>query len=223
MAASYRTLYNFLYSPLRSHEFKCVYCGEPAACRDHVFPISKVVKGDRIVGVLSELFLTVPCCTECNLLAGDYAPECFDDKLAHIREKLLNRYAKLLRRPEWTEDELKDMAPKFRESIKLDQFTKSLVAYRLEYEAGRVAVAEHATDRTTGRAIVEEIEGEAALIPCRSHQGSQRETVEVWRDVPRGSVEGHAQAGAGIESGVSGSLECDPVGLLGTASGITEA
>lgn len=52
----------------------CVYCGQPATCKDHVFPLHISAKlnmqSDRVRFELKGGLYIVPCCTSCNQIAG---------------------------------------------------------------------------------------------------------------------------------------------------------
>lgn len=73
---------------------KCVYCGRDSEAEDHVLPTS-VAKMLPYFKWPEEILLIVPCCKQCNSIAGSDLFMKFQSKVTHIRHKLKLRASKL--------------------------------------------------------------------------------------------------------------------------------
>lgn len=73
----------------------CAYCGVRADTEDHVFPASAMFDVLRN-GAYEVESLLVPCCKECNSLAGASVHATFNLKLDYIRQQLRERYKRVL-------------------------------------------------------------------------------------------------------------------------------
>lgn len=82
---------------------RCVYCGQPAQCRDHVTPVSYL----RVYRNYNPLE-TVPCCHSCNTLAGDFVAFSIKQKATFLLPKY-RRILNLSRQPRWRESELDEL------------------------------------------------------------------------------------------------------------------
>jgi len=72
----------------------CAYCGARASQVEHVMPAS--VMFDMIKLEIAEPSLIVPSCAECNSLASDSVQYTFVGRREFIRDKLRNKYARIL-------------------------------------------------------------------------------------------------------------------------------
>ena len=103
-------------SSVYHHKFKnvrwCIYCGEPATCRDHVMPLAVATRLDlsdpRVVKRFRSLLVTVPACHDCNAVVSDI----FDfksilDKRRLVKQLLAKRLAKQVAGTSWTRKEAK--------------------------------------------------------------------------------------------------------------------
>lgn len=77
----------------------CIYCDETAEVGDHAWPINAVLRG--YLPRNKDMLVVVPACAECNYLASDYVFETLNEKRKFIRRKLLRKYEKFLRLPDW--------------------------------------------------------------------------------------------------------------------------
>lgn len=116
---------------MEGFEHICVYCGMLADSVDHIIPIS-------ILGKLSNLSNeiesnTIPCCRECNYLAGSSFFQSFADKKTYVNGQIRAKYYKTLRIPEWSKEELKDVGPNARTDICAFIRKKQIILERLEY------------------------------------------------------------------------------------------
>lgn len=100
----------------------CAYCGEPASELEHVVP--------RCAGLPT---WTVPACSDCNNLAAGGVFESFRAKRDFIREAIRRRHAKVLRTPEWDEDELAELGPALRASTAAYTAARAVVLSRLNF------------------------------------------------------------------------------------------
>ena len=91
----------------------CVYCGMLKQCEDHVFPVS--LAAGLSLGhwsVRSELFgglYKVPCCNECNYIAGNKPFRSIIDKRHFIQKELRKKHHKKLATVQWSDDEKEDL------------------------------------------------------------------------------------------------------------------
>ena len=126
------------YSIKRAGKFKllvqqdwCVYCGARATTKDHFAPVSIVASlmtfGARVIGK----FL-IPACGECNCIAGNKIFISVGAKRRYIQDRLKQKYAKLLKMPDWSESELNQLG------YTLRQATLTGLAQR-DYMRARVA------------------------------------------------------------------------------------
>ena len=108
----------------------CHYCGAPANTKDHIIPVSylrnmSTNKARRAIGQ------TVDCCAECNSLLGAKALFTIEERAEEIARMLSRRYKKELDAPVWTDEEIEDLGPSLRESIKGKQFLRNEVMERV--------------------------------------------------------------------------------------------
>jgi hypothetical protein len=91
-----------------SKQKACVYCGARATSKDHFVPISVVSLIADALDYVSGKVL-VPCCGECNSLAGDHVFPTIAAKRRFIHVKLRKRHKRLLEMPQWTDAQLDEM------------------------------------------------------------------------------------------------------------------
>lgn len=108
----------------------CHYCGCPADTTDHIPPLTRYHDALEL-GPFKPV--RVPCCSECNILAGNELHISFVERAAYIKERLAVRYTAQLRVVEWTEDELKEMSYQFRVSLERDLGAKRFIEARIAY------------------------------------------------------------------------------------------
>lgn len=102
LMGKYHSLYNIL-NP--RNPFECFYCGLPATCRDHFPPLSRVERY-RKLGLIHELYLLVPSCTECNSLLGDSLQNDMIERIEYLKQLLRHKYQTEGINKIWTEKEL---------------------------------------------------------------------------------------------------------------------
>jgi hypothetical protein len=82
---------------------------------------------------------TVPCCYECNMLAGAEVFVSLKKKREYIHRKLKERYRELLSMPYWTDEEIDALGPLLCEYIKGSQSKADLIRLRLRWTGGVVS------------------------------------------------------------------------------------
>lgn len=102
----------------------CLYCGEPASCRDHFPPASH-----STVGVL------FPSCLECNLLAGTHHPQDLVSRTRYVRGAIAKRYRKVLETPEWSREEINELGLNLQTGVKIWQTKREKTLKRLAWNA----------------------------------------------------------------------------------------
>jgi hypothetical protein len=103
----------------------------PADALDHVPPISRM--DDAMALGVDFRPVKIPCCGECNNLAGIALHVNFMDRYDYVKARLAKRYAKQLRVVTWTEADLEEMGPKLRRSILHDMRAKAFVESRINF------------------------------------------------------------------------------------------
>lgn len=126
---------------------QCVYCGETATTLEHFPPAS-----------WGPLGVLLPACQECNNFAGAGFATKFEDRARHVKARLRNKYRKQLATPEWSEDELDDIAQSLRGSVRAWDETKRRSQERLAWNAeAYLASIDHNNDFAQAVAAVQPI------------------------------------------------------------------
>lgn len=111
----------------------CTYCGIPADTMDHVPPVSRAIEVKD-----EETFALVPACAECNSSLGDRLILALSERRAYIRDRLRKRYAKLLNRPRWDDDELAELSPELADEIRRGEWLQAWVRARVRWVPPRI-------------------------------------------------------------------------------------
>ena len=120
----------------------CTYCGAwDGDNRDHVVPVSYNHNVSRKVTNKVSYRGTVPCCRECNVLLSDRLYFSIPSRAAYLLGTYERRYKKLLKQPDWTEDELEELGPSMRTSI--IQSMKDKQEVRRQFEHLKLVAEEH--------------------------------------------------------------------------------
>lgn len=106
----------------RVYGAECVYCGDRANSVDHWPPRSYGAYG-----------LLMPACKECNSLLGTMHPTSLGERIKTLKYLLRVRYAKYLRIPDWSEDELCEMGHAMHSSIVVGIAKKHVVRKRIAW------------------------------------------------------------------------------------------
>lgn len=114
----------------------CTYCGAwDGDSRDHVVPVSFNRNVNRAGRSSVSYSGTVDCCRECNSLLGAVPCHTVPTRAAYLLAAIERRYKKLLREPDYTEEELEEYGPGIRASIIQSTKDKSEIRRRLEHLA----------------------------------------------------------------------------------------
>ena len=123
----------------------CVYCGRPAATRDHVPPISRINDYDSL-GMKTPMYLKVPACIECNTIGADTLQESFIERTEFIKDKLARKYARALSVPDWEEDEIQQLGKNLQSKVRAALARRAPQLERIEYYGGIDAVLDQLLD-----------------------------------------------------------------------------
>jgi hypothetical protein len=112
-----------------------VYCGLQATTDDHIVPVVSREVNHPLWGKV------VRACRECNSMASVTVFDDFEQKREFIQDKIRRRYSKLLKLPDWTEEELDTLGSQMRKKIVEDLVQKKLLLMRLAWPGS----VDHAT------------------------------------------------------------------------------
>lgn len=91
----------------------CYYCGDVADSIDHVIPRSLLARLDLAtqVAMPRPYADTVPCCRDCNCRLNSSYQETLTERKLELKRRLRKRWGRLVQAtPEWTEEQLADLA-----------------------------------------------------------------------------------------------------------------
>ena len=126
--------YNHLYRehPLNSLE-RCLYCGEPGACLDHVPALVSVDSG----GISNDIpHLLVLSCLHCNLTLGDKRIHTLEARQKYLAFALRAKYRRVLSREDWSYQEMEALLGVLRIDIRHQGEVRRWIHRRLEYLEG---------------------------------------------------------------------------------------
>src|SRR5882762_1548605 len=111
----------------------CIYCGDRATCRDHVVPFCydnfTKVRGDWDYNSEN----VVPCCQSCNGHLGSMYLPSIAERAQHLANELSRQSKKILKSPDWTSAELKELSGSLRKTVQAMQIKKNLIRERLSH------------------------------------------------------------------------------------------
>ena len=117
----------------------CVYCGQVAETQDHVLPLSLAPELDfmtfRHRWQFGQGLNKVPCCRECNSLAGTEPFFSIREKRKYIQGLLRKRYNKTLHSVIWDKDELRELGRTLRSHVIRKQRKLALAELRCSFPA----------------------------------------------------------------------------------------
>ncbi len=114
----------------------CYYCGLLTTEKDHVVPrmVLKMVK-DLDLPVRNEIIgqrtLIVPACRECNSLLSSSYQDNLTERKRELKRRLKKRHKKLLKMPSWKEEEIDQLDPVLRQTIRASCEQKRILKMRL--------------------------------------------------------------------------------------------
>src|SRR5690554_2344513 len=94
----------------------CTYCKDTGDTLDHVVPVSfnatsrKKVKFNKAD--------VVPCCGDCNNLLGNVFLHTVGSRAGFLAEKYKKRFKKLLKSPDWSEEELLELGESLSKTLR---------------------------------------------------------------------------------------------------------
>jgi hypothetical protein len=108
----------------RLHGVMCVYCGDIATQDEH-FPPASCTRFGYIL----------PCCGECNRIAGTQHPYNFTDRYEYVNRKLRKKYKRQLKVEDWEDKELAEVSYRLRIYIlkwqKIKEWLRKRVAWNV--------------------------------------------------------------------------------------------
>lgn len=117
----------------------CIYCGEPATCEDHVFPISLAVNLEcwrpNVKQFLKQGLNIFPACDECNHLAGNKPFRLIREKRQFIQKKLRKKYFRNSKQVVWDDEELQELKGNLKRYVIVKQNKKAFAEMRISFPA----------------------------------------------------------------------------------------
>ena len=106
----------------------CTYCGVTPTCVDHVIPVSQFSDKKRSGSKFSSTGIRTYCCHQCNSFLSDKYFPTFNERVLHIRGKLIAKSQPSSRCAVWSDEEI----------AKLDHTLRTYVANK-QYKIARDA------------------------------------------------------------------------------------
>lgn len=110
----------------------CTYCGDPAYGWDHVIPVSRS-RHIRNASRFGPDDWRVPACMDCNSSLCDRPFFDVPSRAGYVLSRVKVRFAKLLKTPDWDDEELMEMGSNLRASILDTQREKARVELRIAH------------------------------------------------------------------------------------------
>lgn len=108
----------------------CTYCKDHADTLDHVIPVSFTSTSRKNAKYNRKN--TVPACRECNSLLSNFLIHTVGGRAEYLTNKYKSRYRKLLKTPEWSEEDLKSLKANLRKTIEQSLIIKKSVEIRIK-------------------------------------------------------------------------------------------
>lgn len=127
------SIYNQSYSFL-SQENRCMYCGVPSECIDHVPPINWVESlGSKYFKEKGIQLYFVNSCVDCNSKLSDLALFTILDRKIYLFGRYSKKHRKILLAPDWSEEELKSLSRNLAQKIRHKMKKKKFLLERLNF------------------------------------------------------------------------------------------
>lgn len=111
----------------------CTYCGVPATAWDHY---KRPYCHDHIGGSWRSAGYNpaevIPCCKNCNSILGPVWMPGIAPRARFIRKRLIEKHARLLRSPDWSEEDYEHLQPRMEKFVRVMQRRKLIVRGRLQ-------------------------------------------------------------------------------------------
>lgn len=112
---------------------KCLYCGSPAECLDHILPVSAFTVGKRKSRNFRGMKrLLAYACLHCNAMLGNKRIETIFERKEFLANRLEEKSRKLLKQPDWTDEELDDLGKDIRRRVEMSILNKRVIQIRIE-------------------------------------------------------------------------------------------
>jgi hypothetical protein len=118
------------------HRYECYYCGEPSDTEDHIFPQTYGNGAGE----------TLPACTECNSTLQHFSPTSHINRMKLLKQELEGKYAEDLKRPAWTENDLREIGRGMQQWLEADRASKLRAETRLAFLSRRIDETVQAQD-----------------------------------------------------------------------------
>jgi hypothetical protein len=122
----------------------CVYCGVPATSADHFVPLSVIDALSDVIADRKGLVL-VPCCGQCNSIAGARMFNTIGAKRRYIQDRLRYKYRRHLECPRWSTEEVEELGWSLKTAIlsamAIRQWIEERLAWRNSQNPAAVRIA----------------------------------------------------------------------------------
>lgn len=144
----------------------CMYCGLRASTYDHVIPLSFA---STLLGVAKRIgkLVAVPCCRECNSIAGAKVFKSIAQKRRYLQDRLAWKYSDLLCMPRYTEQDLVQYGPWLKKFIEVSMVRRDLIEKRIKWQNKRKA----GSARTAHTSLIPTTRVESSVEPNASKTG----------------------------------------------------
>jgi hypothetical protein len=116
-----------------------MYCGQPADTLDHVPPVSRISDYEAL-RLDRERYFLVRSCADCNVVLGNSLQETILQRAEYLKDRLEQKHRNKLKAQEWDEEELQELGPRLRSSVRAQIRTATRIRARIDYYAGIDAV-----------------------------------------------------------------------------------
>jgi len=100
----------------------------PADTMDHVIPRTHLYGTDSYAREY-----VIPACKECNSLLGNRYFETIGERASYLLAKYESRYAKYLRIPDWSEEEMESVGRSLKSKIRAGMAKKKLAETKIKH------------------------------------------------------------------------------------------
>jgi 5-methylcytosine-specific restriction endonuclease McrA len=118
----------------------CTYCGLPADTEDHIVPMSLLARIEGLstdvrAEILAELpmLIRVYACRQCNSVLGNRVYRGIVDRRDAVKDYLRRKHKRLLKSPDWTDEEIDQLGYTLRDHVKNRMELKKVVKARLSW------------------------------------------------------------------------------------------
>lgn len=114
----------------KNYKDHCIYCGSTNSIhRDHIIPKSWSMNYTFFNTSSNPI---VPACSECNRTLSNIPIHTPEDRADHLIDVYEKKWKKILKMPDWTNEEMQELGPSLRKSLKHSLKEKELKTLRLK-------------------------------------------------------------------------------------------